>query len=1212
MIGKTISRYRILSKLGEGGMGVVYKAEDTRLKRTVALKFLPPGLTRDLDARKRFIHEAQAASALDHPNICTVHEIDSTEDERMFMVMACYEGEGLKDRIKRGPLPLKEALEVAAQIAGGLSKAHGKGIFHRDIKPGNIILTSDGIAKILDFGLAKLEGRTVITREGTTLGTAAYMSPEQARGEGVDHRSDIWSLGVVLYEMLAGRPPFRSEYQQALVYSILNETPPPLTSLRPEVSWSLEQIILRATAKDPQERYHSAEEMLRDLRKVAEQLEPALRREETGTRQDALGVSEQHTLPAFLVSGPPEETPDREEPVFVARERELEKLGKMLERMLSGCGSVAFVTGEVGSGKTALIAEFARRAQEASTDVVFANGNCNAQTGIGDPYLPFREVMGLLTGDVEAKYASASMSRERATRLWNLLPFSAQALLDSCPDLIDTFVSGAGLLSRASSFSSGSAAWLPRLKRLVERKACVPADSTLQQSNLFEQYTEILQVLARRCPLILVLDDLQWADAGSTSLLFHIGRRIDGNRILLLGAYRPAEVTRAPDGVRQQLSSVVNELRRSFGDFEVSLGQSEDRHFIEVYLDTQPNSLDVAFRDTLFRHTQGHPLFTIELLRRMQEENMLVKDDAGRWMEGSDLDWEALPARVDAVIGERLGRLSEKLREILTLASVEGEEFAAEVLAAVQKTDVGELVHLLSSDLDRRYHLVSARGLKMVGTQRMSLYHFRHTLFQKYLYGNLDEVERSHLHEQVGSALESLYGQQSEEIAVHLARHFQEAGVIRKAVDYLAIAGQRAAKVSANLEAINHFNKALELLQTLPDTNARVEQELTLQLALAVSLQAAKGFAAPELGRAMFRARQLCQQLGSAPRSAQALAQLTTYYATLPEYRTALELGAQFNRMAEESGDALLAAFANYIHVWPLMNVGEFLKARECAERMVEFYDAEKHSHWAYLYGYDFGVLGLAFGSWIHWFLGYPELALRWGDEAIAAAKKLGHPFTLTFAVAIGYELHWFLRDFETLGECTDELISLSTEKGFTYWQGHGIFYRGESRMLGGNVEGGMAEMRQGLAVMRATGTETCLTRLLARMADACRRVGQINLGLDAVAEALDVMERFDERYMEAELHRLKGELLLLRGQVVGGDDEVEELLLRALEVSRKQAARSWELRATMSLSRIWQKQGKNEEARRLLAEIYGWFKEGFDTTDLKEARALLDELGSS
>jgi serine/threonine protein kinase len=278
MIGKTISHYRILEKLGEGGMGVVYKAEDLTLGRTVALKFLPSELTRDADAKERFIQEARAASALDHLNICNIHEVSQTEDGQTFIAMAYYEGEDLKSRIGRGPLKLDDALDIAVQIAQGLAKAHDRGIVHRDVKPANIIVTKDGLVKILDFGLAKLVG-VKLTRTGSTLGTAQYMSPEQARGEDVDARSDIFSLGAVLYEELTGKHAFPGEYEQAALFAIMNEEPAPVTSLRSGIPMELERIVNKALSKKPSERYQHADDLIVDLKSVVRKSASAVARE---------------------------------------------------------------------------------------------------------------------------------------------------------------------------------------------------------------------------------------------------------------------------------------------------------------------------------------------------------------------------------------------------------------------------------------------------------------------------------------------------------------------------------------------------------------------------------------------------------------------------------------------------------------------------------------------------------------------------------------------------------------------------------------------------------------------------------------------------------------------------------------------------------------------------------------------------------------------
>ncbi|MDP3025037.1 MAG: serine/threonine-protein kinase [candidate division Zixibacteria bacterium] len=267
MIGKTISHYKILEKLGEGGMGVVYKAQDTKLDRIVALKFLPRNLLCDSEAKARFTHEAKAASALNHTNITTIYEIDEVEGE-CFICMEYIEGKNLKDRIESAPLKIAEAIGIALQIAEGLQEAHQKRIIHRDIKSANIMQTTRGQVKIMDFGLAKLAGQTRLTKTGATMGIFAYMSPEQAKGDKVDHRADIWSLGVVIYEMVTGQLPFKSEYEQAIVYSIMNEDAQPMTGLRVGVPMELEHIVAKALEKKKEDRYQRIDEMLVDLRRL--------------------------------------------------------------------------------------------------------------------------------------------------------------------------------------------------------------------------------------------------------------------------------------------------------------------------------------------------------------------------------------------------------------------------------------------------------------------------------------------------------------------------------------------------------------------------------------------------------------------------------------------------------------------------------------------------------------------------------------------------------------------------------------------------------------------------------------------------------------------------------------------------------------------------------------------------------------------------------
>jgi class 3 adenylate cyclase/tetratricopeptide (TPR) repeat protein len=520
--------------------------------------------------------------------------------------------------------------------------------------------------------------------------------------------------------------------------------------------------------------------------------------------------------PAFLEEGAPDLS---HRPVFVARDRELGWLGGKLDAALAGEGGVVFVAGGPGRGKTALLDAFARQAMGAHDGLLVASGACNAYSGLGDPYLPFREVLGMLSGEVEAHWAAGAISRDHALRLWQALPAAVEALLAHGPHVVPALVPGEALLARAAAAGAGEP-WLPRLRAAVARGS--GAAGGLEQSHLFQQVSNVLQALSQVHPLLLIVDDLQWVDRASAGLLFHVGRRLAGACILIAGAYRPEEM--APDldalgareGARHRLEKVLAEFKRRYGDVWLDLAEvdaPEGRQLVDGLLDTEPNRLGEQFRQTLVGRAEGHPLFTVELLRAMQERGDLVQDEAGRWVEGPALDWDLLPARVEGVIAERIERLGADLRQILTVASVEGEDFTAEVVAQVQSLEARALVRRLSGELQREHRLVRARGLQRLGPRRLALYRFQHHLFQKYLYNHLDQAERAYLHEDVGTVLEALYGDQVDEVAVQLARHFVEAGVTDKAAHYLGRAGVRALAAYANVEAEGHYRAALELVE---------------------------------------------------------------------------------------------------------------------------------------------------------------------------------------------------------------------------------------------------------------------------------------------------------------------------------------------------------------------------------------------------------------
>jgi predicted ATPase len=804
------------------------------------------------------------------------------------------------------------------------------------------------------------------------------------------------------------------------------------------------------------------------------------------------------------------------------------------------------------------------------------------------------------------------------------LPRAVEALVKTGPDLIDLLVPGALLLERAETVRPWplDPALLDQLETLVARKAAAPSIPALQQSALFEEYTQVMRTLAAQKPLLLTVDDLQWADSGSIHLLFHLGRRLAGSRILLVGAYRPAEialgrpaslpieatVARKLDAARERhpLEPIANELKRTFGDIAVDLERSDDRPFVDALLDSEPNRLAHSFRDALHRRTQGHPLFTVELLRGMQERGDLVQDGEGRWVQGPALDWETLPARVEAVIAERIGRLPHSLRQLLSVASVEGETFTAEVVARLQGTSERKTVRRLSETLDRQHRVVSARGIRRLGGQRLSRYRFRHILFQKYLYSALDPVERVYLHEQVGTALEELHGDEEiPAVALELARHFQEAEITDKAIGYLHQAGKRAVQLSAYEEGIVHLTRGLALLAGLPDSPTRDEQELALQLALGAA-QIGHGSFYREVGTVYARARELGQQMGKTEQLCQALGELAIFHYVRAEHRTARALAEEALDQARRTEDPLLVAWCQWHLGFILFGLGEYTLARDHLEQVLTFYIPEKHHHaLVRLPGADAGVSAMAYQACCLWCLGYPEQAAKQSQKALTLARELGHPLSLADVLCYGgCLLNAMRRDAPALKQCAEELMQSAMDQ-VPAWLEPATLYRGQAVAMLGQVQEGMAQMREGIAASQSRGVRCYVSGVLCSLAEVQAKTGRPDEGLTTLAEALAFVEQTDDRHWEAELHRIRAELLLMQGR----EAEAEASLHRAIEVARRQQAKSWELRATTSLARLWQAQGKAEEARQMLADVYAWFTEGFDTPDLREAKTLLEEL---
>ena len=909
--------------------------------------------------------------------------------------------------------------------------------------------------------------------------------------------------------------------------------------------------------------------------------------------------------PAFLKGGDQHQT---EQSNFVGREHQIVKLDQILDQVHAGRGQVVFLTGEAGSGKTVLANEFLQRAMKSNQSLLAVIGRCNAYTGYGDPYLPFMEIMEMLTGEVETRWAGGEISGKHARRLWRSMPDVLGSIMTNGPDIIDRFVPGKSLLARARSGAPEQAA---RLSTFLEQKeANGVGQENIQQLDLFKQYSKILQQISLQHPLVLMIDDLQWADPGSIGLLFHLGRRLSGSRILLIGAYRPEEIAigRVTESGRDRhpLAPVINELQLDYGDIFIDLDKAENRVFIDALIDNEPNRLAEDFREELFQRTGGHPLFTVEFLRGLQNSGDVLKDDEGRWVAKPAINWKSLPPRVDAVIAERMGRLPREMLSTLNAASVQGEEFTAEVVAKTKGIEESQVLEWLSGPLSKKHHLVQAKDLEWLGEQRLSRFRFRHFLFQKYLYDRLDPVQRSSLHQAVGTTLEMIHGDQPRQLAVSLARHFEEGGMTAKAIGYLLQAGNRAVRLYANEEAIAHFRHGIELVKTMDDTPQRDQLELALLLALAVPLTAARGFSGEELAQTYERARELTRASEPSLKLFQTLSGLKAYYDVHGDFKEAKDICEDLLEIANQLDHPGLIALAHHQFSVTQLYLGNPSAYHDHREQMIGFYVPERDRSLVQQTGIDTQIANMNHAGWAYWFLGFPDKAKRLSKQSINLARERGNPFFLSFSLMFAAYSAIYRRDLVVARKLAEETIAVASEHGHPLWLGGGIAAIGWILAEEGNLDEGITQIQSGMGVLKTIGAWLGHTSDLTLFAGINHKAGKRREGLAVIDEILAFVEENGGWMEEPEVHRLNGELLLLER---GSETEAEACFRRAIEVAKEQKAKSWELRATMSLCRLLKKQGNREQARRQLSEIYDWFTEGFDTLDLQEAKSLLETL---
>jgi predicted ATPase len=503
--------------------------------------------------------------------------------------------------------------------------------------------------------------------------------------------------------------------------------------------------------------------------------------------------------------------------------------------------------------------------------------------------------------------------------------------------------------------------------------------------------------------------------------------------------------------------------------------------------------------------------------------------------------------------------------------------------------------------------LVEAELVYQRGLPPQAHYFFKHVLIRDAAYESLLKSTRQHYHQRIALVLEEQFAETAEAQPELVAHHLTEAGLIDQSVAYWYKAGQQASERSAHVEAISHITKGLELLQTLPETRERVQREVDMLIALGASLLAVKGYAAAEVRETYTYARQLCEHLEEPHQRFPVLRGLVYYHSQRAEFQTAQALGEQLLSLAHQVQDAAMLVTAHRALGSTLFNLGAVADAHTHFTQGITLYDPQQHRASTFLYGEDAGVICHSFAAWTLWCLGYPNQGRAQSQQAVTCAQQIAHPFSLGLVLTRAAVYHQLRREVRFTQERAEAAISLATEQGFPLWMAHGAILRGWALAHQGQAQEGIEQIHQGVTAWSSTGAELLRPYFLALLADIHGIIGEPEAGLTVLAEALTLVDTTGERWYEAELYRLKGTLLLQ--QHTDDQAESENYFHHALVISRNQQAKSFELRTATSLSKLWQQQGKRQEAYDLLAPVYGWFTEGFDTADLKDAKALLDEL---
>ena len=836
---------------------------------------------------------------------------------------------------------------------------------------------------------------------------------------------------------------------------------------------------------------------------------------------------------------------------FVGRREEVGLLRERWEQVTRGLGQVVLLSGEAGIGKSRL----AQVLQERMTEGRYATieYRCSPYHQNSALYPVVTQVQRWLqwnqddTPQVKLRKLAAALEPYDFMREEAIPLFASLLLLPLSDDH-------------------------PPLKLTPQR----------QKQKTLEALLALFLKQAETQPICCIIEDLHWADPSTLELLGLLIDQVQTSRMLLLLAFRPD--FRPPWPMRSYMTHIA--LSRL-------THRQVERMIMRI---TRGKALPTEVVQQLVVKSDGVPLF-VEEMTRMVLESGLVKERDGQYELMVPLTPLAIPATLHDSLMARLDRLGTG-KQVAQLGATLGREFSYEVIRALTPLDEATLQHELAQLVD--VELLYRRGLLP-----QAQYIFKHVLVQETAYQSLLRNTRRQHHRRIAEVLETRFPDTRDSQPELLAHHYTEAGLPRQAVTYWQHAGQTAMARSAHLEAIAHFRQALALNATLTDEAERQQRELSLQTTLGVALAATQGYAAPDVEAAYTRAQELCQQVGNTTQLFTVLRGLWLVHLVRGTLQTAYALGEQLLQLTQRTQDTTLLLEAHRALGTSLFLHGEFASAWTHLEQGSRLYDVVRHRDLAIHYGQDSGASCLGYAAWTLWMQGYAQQSLRYIHDALTLAQQLKHPYSQGFALTFAAWLAQWRREPQAVLHHATASMALAHEHRFPLLLAHGMILQGWARITHAQQAEGLEQIHQGLAAYQATGTGLARSYLLTLLAEALWKVGQLDAALAALAEAATLAAQQGEYWWKAEICRLQGELLLQRE--AADVAQVEALLQQARHIAHHQQARSLELRATMSLCRLWQQQGKEVRARYVLKDIYAWFTEGFDTTDLVEAAALLE-----